>query len=95
MMRLLSLAAFAALMAGIHTAAACEMHQTHAALTTAQATPAPVPVPVPEAKPVTVIRSLPVEQPAQPAIGQSYTYGMGAMDCPRLRAKEQTVYLTQ
>lgn len=91
MARLLSFAAVAALAAGIHTAGACEMHQSHASLITAQATPAPVPVP--EVKPVTVIRSLPAEQPI---MTRSYTtYEGGPMDCPRLRAKEQTVYLTQ
>ena len=87
---LLSLAAAAALLAFAGPAGACEMHKSHAALTTAQAAPAPVP----EVKPVTVIRTQ-IEEPAEAAImSKSYASESGYMGCER-RAKEQTVYLTQ
>jgi len=87
---LLSLAAAAALLAFAGPAGACDMHESHAALTTAEAAPAPVP----EVKPVTVIRTQ-IEEPAEAAIMSTpYASESGYMGCER-RAKEQTVYLTQ
>jgi len=84
----LSLAAAAALLAFAVPAQACERHQSHAAMTTAEAAP------VPEAKPVTVIRTPAVTTEEKAAMSPSYASESGYMGCNR-RAKEQTVYLTQ
>ena len=85
----LMLAALTGVLAFAVPAEACEMHQSHAALTTAQAAPAPKL----ETKPVTVIRTQ-MEEPAEAAVmSMPYAEG-GPMGCHR-RAKEQTVYLTQ
>lgn len=87
---LLSLAAAAALLVFAGPASACDMHKSHAALTTAQAAPAPEV----EVMPVTVVRTQ-VEEPAETAImSKPYASESGFMGCER-RAKEQTVYLTQ
>jgi hypothetical protein len=87
---LLSLAAAAALLVFAGPASACDMHKSHAALTTAQAAPAPEV----EVMPVTVIRTQ-IEEPAEAAtISKPYASESGFMGCER-RAKEQTVYLTQ
>jgi hypothetical protein len=87
---LLSLGALAAVLAFAGPTQACEMHQSHAALTTAQAAPAPKP----DMKPVTVVRTQ-MEEPAEAAVmSMSSDSEGGFMGCHR-RAKEQTVYLTQ
>ena len=88
---LLSLAAAAALLLFAGPASACDMHKSHAALTTAQAAPAPAPEV--EVMPVTVIRTQ-IEEPAEAAIMSEPYASEGYRGCER-RAKEQTVYLTQ
>ena len=88
---LLSLAAVAALMAFAVPSQACDMHKSHASLTTAQAVPAPKP----EVTPVTVIRTPAVtETETEEAMSMPYASESGYMGCNR-RAKEQTVFLTQ
>jgi hypothetical protein len=87
---LLSLAAAAAILVFAGPASACDMHASHAPLTTTEAAPAPKP----EVKPVTVIRTQ-IEAPAEAAVmSKTYSSESGFMNCHR-RAKEQTVYLTQ
>ena len=69
---------------------ACEMHQGgHANLTTAAAEPAP-PAPPPVIETSTMPAPIIVEEPAS----MSPRYEQGAINCPHMRGKDQTVYLT-
>jgi hypothetical protein len=89
---ILVLAAISA-MAIASPSVACDMHKSHAELTTASTEPAPLPpVPAPQSD-VRALQSVPVavEEPAQTV---SKRYDSGFMGCSRMRKTDQTVYLT-
>jgi hypothetical protein len=83
--------AFASTLVFAGSSLACEMHQSHVNLTTAAVQPAsPPPPPEPQAQ--TVQPSPVVSEDAASAVSKRYDTGF--INCPRMRVKEQTVYLT-
>ena len=76
----------------IGPALSCERHQSHANLTTASTEPAPLP-PQPVAKPALSVQ-LVTAISAKPVPSMTNRFASPFFDCPHMRGKEQTVYLT-
>jgi hypothetical protein len=76
----------------IGPALSCERHQSHANLTTASTEPAPLP-PQPVAKPALSVQPVAAIS-TKPVPSMTNRFASPFFDCPHMRGKEQTVYLT-